>query len=303
MYVSPVIVVSILTVIYFFRHFIRGLTFKQSMTDYQLAVMLLLYQIHPTIMLEVINSFPCEHVGGTNTSFLKEDMSVDCKSAQYKTYAAISAVYLIVYIFGMLVLIFVRLRHNYKAGKLASPSHNAFVKYAFFFVGYWSHTYYWEAVIMVRKMGVVAFSVLPSSMLQLVFANVIIMFAYALNVQLLPFASHFINRIESFCLIALLATITLGFLFINAGSSTSTNTMWISVLVIVVNTAMAAFLFLVFLKKMREVLAKVTKSLPAWLQFRDEFDDVVFTKNPLAASHNTRTPVEHISSLIAQERV
>ena len=191
MYLAPVIVVSILTVVYTIRHCVRGLSFKQSTTDYQLAVMLILYQIHPTIMLEVINSFPCQHVGGTHTSYLKEDMSVDCKSPQYKTYAAISAVYLIVYIFGMVVVTFLRLRHNYKAGKLSNPSHNAFVKYAFFFVGYRSHAYYWEAVIMLRKMGVVAFSVLPSAMLQLVFANVIIMIALHSQYQLHPICIAF----------------------------------------------------------------------------------------------------------------
>ena len=135
---------------------------------------------------------------------------------------------------------------------------------------------------MLRKMGVVAFSVLPSSMLQLVFANVIIVIALLLNKDYVPFASHFINRIESLCLIALLATITLGFLFINAGSES--NTLWISVLVILVNTAVAAFLFVVFFGRMREVLRRVVKRLPDWLQRGDGLDDVKFTKNPRAST-------------------
>lgn len=67
-YASPIIVVGIISIVYIVRHFLKGAEYKETKTDYQLAVMLLLYQIHPTIMLEVNSSFPCESVPGTGTS-------------------------------------------------------------------------------------------------------------------------------------------------------------------------------------------------------------------------------------------
>ena len=110
-------------------------------------------------------------------------MSIDCQSSLYKSYAAASAEYLILYVFNMLVAVVMRLKHNHEAGKLSTAKNNAYHKYAFFFVGYRNSTYYWEAVIMVRKMGMVAFSTLNSPMLQLVFGNVIICIAFVMNIQ------------------------------------------------------------------------------------------------------------------------
>jgi hypothetical protein len=119
-----------------------------------------------------------------------------------------------------------------------------------------------------------------------VFANIIIVIAGYLNILYIPFYSHFINRIESISLGSLLATITLGFLFVNADSNS--HTLWISVLVILVNSAMAAFLAGIFFKRMRDVLRRITKKLPAWMRFADDMDDVKFTKNTRAASRAPR---------------
>jgi hypothetical protein len=87
----------------------------------------------------------------------------------------------------MLVAVVMRLKHNHEAGKLSSPRHNAHHKYAFFFfLGHRNSTYYWEGVMMIRMMGIVAFSSLNSPMLQLVFGIVIITIAFVMNIQLAP---------------------------------------------------------------------------------------------------------------------
>ena len=55
-YISPLIVVAIVAPIYVVRHVVKRMEVKHSRSDCQYALMLLLYQIHPTIMLDVISS-------------------------------------------------------------------------------------------------------------------------------------------------------------------------------------------------------------------------------------------------------
>ena len=238
-YVSPLIVVTILTITYSIRHIVRGLDVKQSKTDYKRAVLVLLYQIHPTIMLEVINSFPCDAVPGTGTSYLKADFSIDCKSSRYKTFATISALYLVFYIVGMIVLVVFRLRHHHSLSNLESPTDAAYQRFSFFFLGYQRNLYFWESIIMMRKIGIVAFSVLASPPLQLVFGLVIITIASHLNVIYSPYVSATVNRLDTFALAILFSTVVLGELYLFARGDNK----WIGVLLIIINTAtMAVFL-------------------------------------------------------------
>ena len=253
MYISPIVIVAVLAGIYLCIHIIHSKDLRHTKMDFQHAAMLLLYQVHPTIMLEVIGSFPCTDVPGTGTSFLKEDMNVDCKSAEYKSFAAISSLYLFFYLFGMLVVVVWRLRIHHKSGDLDIPSSSSFQKYAFFFVGYRGKTYFWEAVVMMRKLGIVAFSVMSSPALQLVFGIVIVTIAWVLNAQWSPYSSNLVNRMDSIALIALYVTIILGFLFLNTDNSNST---WITVLLVLVNTATIVFLLSLCAQRIREYASK-----------------------------------------------
>jgi hypothetical protein len=291
-YISPLIVIVAITVVYTLRHCIKGLDLEKSKTDYQLALMVVLYQIHPTIMLEVLSSFPCQPVAGTGTSYLKQDMSIDCKSAKYATFAVISALYLVFYIGGMVVGVVLRLRFNYNAGKLASPGHNAYQKYAFFFLGYRSQAYFWEAVIMLRKMGIVAFSVLAAPMLQLLFGIVIITLALFANVIHAPFASSFVNRIETVSLIALYITIILGNLFLY--SCGKDDTTWIAVLLILVNTGTVAFILATTIKRMRESINSLIFYLPDWLMSAESKANAIqMTRKPSNSTRSTKTVVDN----------
>jgi hypothetical protein len=185
-------------------------------------------------------------------------MSVDCASSTYSAYAAISAIYIIFYVFGTMALVVSRLRHNYRTGNLLIPSHPAHQKYAFFFIGYRSSMYFWEAVIMLRKMGIVAFSVLATPGLELLFGIVIITVSLLLNTNLLPFASHFVNRLDTLALTALYCTVVLGFFFLlNSGSN-----IWVAVLLILINGATIAFLFACCLHRLREYISKLERLLP-----------------------------------------
>lgn len=262
-YVAPAIVVSILAVVYILRSSVLRVSASQCLNEFQLAAMVLLYQIHPTIMLEVISSFPCESVAGTGAAFLRRDMSVDCGSSEYALYATISAFYLVFYTGGMIAMTGIRMRTHKRNGIFSSASNPIYRKYAFFFVGYKDDAYFWEGVIMTRKLAIVAFSVLAAPMLQLVFGSLIIGLAFALNLHFSPFNSPFINRLEAIALIALYLTIVLGFIFLHICNRSNTD--GVAAMLIIVNGSVIAVLVGSAIIRLKEVYYKIALIMPSWV--------------------------------------
>jgi hypothetical protein len=238
-YFTPVTFSGCLLLVYAMRHWYYKMNAKQSLDDAQLGVMLILYLIHPTIMLESVNSMPCESVPGTGTSYLRADMSVDCSSATYKSYYVFAWFYLIFYVFGMIVFVVYRgLMHNAKSGKLFIIDHSSNRKYAFFVRGFQQSRYYWEAVVMTRKLAIVTLSVLLNDTLQLVWGMVFVMIALFGTVVYQPFVDPFINHLESISLVLLAFTIVLGFHYLTLNPSDYTPT----VLLLLVDGLWTAYL-------------------------------------------------------------
>ena len=103
------------------------------------------------------------------------------------------------------------LYHNYKSGKLFRADHPAARKYAFFVNGYRKETFYWEAVVMARKLSIVCLSVVLSPTLQLAWAMMFVGISLIGTTHLLPFEDRFVNRVETASLVALCITILIGF--------------------------------------------------------------------------------------------
>ena len=142
MYISPVIIIGLIIAIFVAQHLLfirRWRDWKDSLNDFQMAVMLLLYLMHPSITLEVLSSIPCQDVAGT--FYLVADMSVDCASSTYMRYRTFSLVYLFVYVLGALALVTFRLVMNHRSGKLFASDSNR--KYVFLHKGFKKSLYFW----------------------------------------------------------------------------------------------------------------------------------------------------------------
>jgi hypothetical protein len=89
-YAAPGIVVTVLGLL--------SIIGRRTMNEFQMAVTIILYQLHPTIMIEAIESLRCVAVPGTGTPFLVVDMTVDCSSADYRAIRIVSFINLFVYV-------------------------------------------------------------------------------------------------------------------------------------------------------------------------------------------------------------
>ena len=210
--------------------------------------MLLLYLIHPTIMIEVLSSIPCHSVAGTGASFLQADMSIDCSSAKYKVYASISWVFLTIYIIGGILFLSYRLYHNAKTEKLFKVGRPAYKKYSFFVQGFKDDSYFWEAVVMGRKMAVAALSVLLNAYLQLAWANMILGISLFFHIHRRPYKNEQINQLETYTLLVLLATVMIGFHFLTISNPGMTPT----ALLIILNGGWVLVLLTKLLDRLRK---------------------------------------------------
>ena len=196
-YFAPAMVTGVTLLVYGMRHILRKKTAKETLDDAQQGCMIVLYLVHPTILSEVVRALPCDPVAGTGTKYLRADMSIDCHSREYRGYALLSLLYLVFYVFGMIVYLTYRgLYHNYKSGKLFRLSlHPATRKYAFFVSGYRRETYYWEAVVMARKLSIVCLlhrpspSMTPDMVVRLVPASSL----FGIRSGFSPFQTHLVT--------------------------------------------------------------------------------------------------------------
>jgi hypothetical protein len=177
--------------------------------------MIVLYLIHPTLFLESLSIYRCDKILGINKELLHVDYKINCGTNNYLFFWYLSSFFIIVYIMGSIVLVVGRLYHNAKSKKLFIRNSYANKKYSFFIKGFREETYYWEFILILRKLCIVMFAATVNSSLQLTYAIIIITTSIYINILYKPYKSNLVNKLETFTLIALYLTLIFGshFLF------------------------------------------------------------------------------------------
>jgi len=223
----------------------RGLFFTWQ--DLMLIVIIVLYIIHPTISLDVLRSLQCEQVKGTGTSFVKTDMSVDCKSDAYLVYYPIAVTYIILYIILFPLLIGKRMYTMRDDIYHLMTANTGFEGREFLYLvrGYTKQAFLWEGSILFRKLSVVAASVLLPKELQLLWSYTIIGIALAATVKLTPYKSIIDNRMEIIALTTLCFVLVLA--FHSSITSAETSQAQTAIFVLLVASTMSALAFMILI--------------------------------------------------------
>ena len=279
--------------------------------DAKKIVLVLLYTAHPTISQDVIRSFQCVDVPGTGTSFMRDDMRIDCSSPSYHRYVIIAALYVVFYIGGFLLYVFACLRINKES--VESVNNGMYIlegKTLIFFVrGYWNHSYLWEFVIISRKLGVVIVNALLPPQLQLVWASVIITTSLWLTVIARPFRSVIVGRLEVMSLSALAFTILLGF---HGQLMVHPKQVAIFALLVIVNTVVATIMIMAVFRSMKPLILTISDSLTEWINMTKdrfippksrEFDTSAIKMNTLPANYKPYVASAQTNQLPAPSQV
>lgn len=202
---------------------------QYTFIEYVSMTLIVLYMVHPTIALEILRSFKCQSVKGTGTSYMTDNMAVDCETAAYKQYVVAAALYFVVYIIGSCLWMGYLIRKNTEGIKAVmrcdTDPMDVHRKYKYFVQGYSGQYYYWECFILLRKLCIVAASSLLNTGLQLVWASVVIIVSITATLYISPYKKiidHWYidgNKLDTIALSALWITVILGFHSVFIGTS------------------------------------------------------------------------------------
>ena len=220
-------------------YLIVGVIKREFMSEIQLKIkhgtLVLLYVAHPGIIQSLLKSMECYDVGSQSLS--RVDMNIDCKSTSFQILRAFSAIFLVLYGFGGLILLFVVVSRN--------------KEFEFLTKGYKNEMYYWDLVITLRKILITIISVFASPPLQLFFTIWILFCSWLAQHFWKPYSQRLSGQMETISLWILLITVTTGMLyFTKVLDSKSDLGIAVSILLILLNFMMiASFIGFIFGKK------------------------------------------------------
>lgn len=195
--------------------------------------------VHPTLTQQIFQIFNCTDFAGDK--YLADDYSLSCDTPLYKTYRDGAIAMIFVYVIGIPALGFTILFFN--RDKLETESVKR--KYRFLFEGYSANAYFWEFVIIVRKILLVAVVVfLKEAPFKSVYAGVWLLgIALMINVWVQPFEKSTLQLLETSSLAVLFCSLLLGMLSFEPDYPTERpEQLAVSALVIIINVIMAAVL-------------------------------------------------------------
>lgn len=191
--------------------------FPVNANTYVMTLLIVLYTVHPMLAASTFEALDCTAVPGPGGGrYVTADMSVDCDTAGYKRVRLAAALFVVIYIFGGPAYVMRRMWLNH-AGIIqaqqctvnfeADPA----CRYLYAVRGYKSDTFLWEAVVLFRKLAIVAAAALISEGLQLAWCGAILMISFCLTLQWKPFVRLLDNRLEIVAHMALGVSVLLAF--------------------------------------------------------------------------------------------
>lgn len=163
------------------------------------AVLIVLYMMHPAIALDVFSSLNCRAVEGTGTAYVRDNMAIDCGSGTYRTYAICAGIFCVVYIFGAPALFlryFFSRKEAVQSEMAAGRGADRHTITSFFTVGFSIKCYYWEVVVMARKLAIVAAAAAFGAEMQLLWTITILGCMFAVTYTTRPFVLPEMNHAE-----------------------------------------------------------------------------------------------------------
>lgn len=180
---------------------------EQQQSKFIATMVLLLFIIHPSLTQSMIDLFNCRSYSESteSTDRLLIDLQVHCWNdplhRNFTFYVALPC--LIVWGLGIPATIFVMMRKE--SGKLDTQGVKQ--KFGFLFNGYKRNNYFWEIVIMYRKILCIFIAVLikyigKGVIMEAMVMLIVLLFFLQANSQRRPFLNRALNDIENLSLIA-----------------------------------------------------------------------------------------------------
>ncbi|CDW74086.1 UNKNOWN [Stylonychia lemnae] len=176
------------------------------------SLVILLFLVHPSLVTFSFNDFKCKDVDGQLR--VQDDLEIVCWSPEHTFYSYFVALPCIV-VWGLGIPFFalaILIKQRYKLENFDTRQ-----KYGFLYRGYRKEYYYWEIVIMYRKILIIFTSVFISNfgiVAQALIIFFILIIFLLINFKKQPFNTQILNDLETLSLITSMITIYCGLFFI-----------------------------------------------------------------------------------------
>ena len=198
--------------------FINKCTFIKKWINTSLVVGLFL--IYPLLITNVFSMLSCIRVG--DKYVISNNMDIECYTVKHETYSIFAYIFMLIYGLGIPLLAFLlifKYRNRLYSSELNTERNEA-SSLSFLFLGYKENKYFWEIIILFRKLGIIMISVFlkESSRYQMNCACWLIQISLILHLYYEPYNTlnnygKICNRLEILSLIALTFTLNIGIIF------------------------------------------------------------------------------------------
>ena len=214
-----------------------------------------LFLIYPSVIKNLITMLSCADVG--NKQYLYKDMSIECYTNTHNTYRTFAYSFLVIYGLGI-PLIAWKLLYNYRFRlfsntRATGQDKDTSASLSFLFVGYRENRYYWEFVIMARKLGIIVISVFlkETSRYQMISACWLIQVSLILHIYFKPYDTitkygKLCNRLEIVSLVSLVVTLNSGIAFGTKEANHNLGLFEFSILILVIFCNFVTFIYFMF---------------------------------------------------------
>jgi hypothetical protein len=177
------------------------------------TLIVLFFLVHPSIVQMMFKSLSCMEID-PGESWLLEDLSIRCWEGDHYVYStAVGLPGLIIWGLGIPALALkLLITRRYRLRSLEVKT-----KFGFLFIGYNNANFYWEFVILYRKIAIAFASVFLSSVsvnVQALVVMLIILLAFNLQVRFMPYENTELNQMEIKAILVAGVTIYSGLLFL-----------------------------------------------------------------------------------------
>ena len=169
---SPAIIGTLSFIFWFLHSMHKGVSFfaKRDRPNHTtpkdkfvLTICTIVYLLFPTLCTQAFEMFHCRSVAGK--MYLAADMEEPCYEGTHANWVVVGVVQLLVYVLGLPVLVLLFLRRNKQMeGGMGLKKHAVIVRYGLFYGAYKEDAYYWETILTMRKVLIVALAVFGPGM-------------------------------------------------------------------------------------------------------------------------------------------
>eukprot|EP00003_Mantamonas_plastica_P016296 TRINITY_DN271_c0_g1_i10.p1 TRINITY_DN271_c0_g1~~TRINITY_DN271_c0_g1_i10.p1 ORF type:complete len:6036 (+),score=1765.20 TRINITY_DN271_c0_g1_i10:697-18804(+) len=263
---------------------------RYHMTNmYTLTVMVILFIAHPMVSKAVFQIFNCIELED-GSRYLEADMRINCASSVYEYYLYVWGYTMVFgYCLGVLAIGMGILFVNRK--RLNQPT--VMARYRFLYDGYAKKRYFWEIIIMARKLTIVAIIVRWKSapLTQLYAGMWMAMGALVLHLYSKPFAENLATGLETLGLSATCVTLMTGLLFYSS-ETTKDDENIISIFLLVLNVIALSIFGIVIVREFiriarsNKMVKEMEENLAKQLEERRLHNEAMTKRNALLTTFN-----------------